>query len=173
MKEYILYKKIICSDFLPKDSLVNNSEIKSHIFLNFIKNNSENNIINLNFNQHCHWIYEYIHDKFKTYLNKTLEIVNIYAEVHNVNEISVKKHNHNYYDLINSPDYTAAYIVQGENSNLIIEWEDSKYKNKKESFNIKERNIILWNSDLNYYFSSNDSNSERIILFFNLRKVGY
>ena len=173
MQENILYKKIICTDFLPKDSLVNDSEIKSHIFLNFIKNNSDNNTISLTFNQHCQWVYEYIHDKFKTYLGKTLEIVNMYAEVHAIDEISIKKHNHNHYNLINSPDYTAAYIVQGENSNLIIEWEDAKNKNVKESFNIKNRNIILWNSDLNYYFSSNNGNSERIILFFNLKKVGY
>ncbi len=172
MKENILYKKIICTDSLPKESLVNNSEIKSHIFLNFIKNNSKDNFIKLNFNQHCQWIYEYIHDKFKTYLKETLEIVDMYSEIHVVNEISIKKNNHNHYDLINSPDYIAAYIVQGENSNLIIEWEDAKHKNIKESFNVKKGNIILWNSDLNYYFSHNNDNLERIILFFNLRKVG-
>jgi hypothetical protein len=171
MKENIIYKKIICTDFLPKDSLVNNSEIKSHIFLNFIKNNSKEDIINLNYNQHSQWVFEYIHDKFKTYIGNTLGIVNNYAEIHNKNEISIKKNNHNHYDLFNSPDYTAAYVVQGDNSNLIIEWENSKHKNIKESFNIKEKDIIIWNSDLNYYFTENNNEAERIILFFNLIKI--
>jgi hypothetical protein len=171
MKADILYNKVLAVDSLPKESLVNNSAIKSHILLNYIKNNSDNNHIPLSHQQDCHWVFQYIHEKFNVKLKEVLGIKNMYAEVHNINEMTVKKNNHDHYDLTNSPYYTAAYIVQGENSNLIIEWENALKKNQTKIVPIKQNTIIIWNSDLNYYFTSNNFDEERIVLFFNLYKA--
>jgi hypothetical protein len=91
MKADILYNKVLAVDSLPKESLVNNSAIKSHILLNYIKNNSDNNHIPLSHQQDCHWVFQYIHEKFNVKLKEVLGIKNMYAEVHNINEMTVKK----------------------------------------------------------------------------------
>jgi hypothetical protein len=58
-----------------------------------------------------------------------------------------------------------------DNGELIIEWENYKNKNQFVTIPLKEKKIIGWNSNLDYYLSPNENEEFRIVLLFNCKFI--
>ena len=59
------------------------------------------------------------------------------------------------------------YVVEGNNSEITLEYNNHRIKENCYNIKLKNKSIVMWNSDLNYYLTPNLEEDYRILLFFN------
>jgi len=174
MEKKVLFESSIYIDEISKISQIDNHQIKNHILLNLLKDHSTNRYNDIQLtqhHQHITWVYEYIKDHFTLHeKNKTLALNEVIIQIHQQGQTGVKRNHINKYDIFNSPNFTFLYPLC-DNGELIIEWENYKNKNQFVAIPLKEKKLIGWNSNLDYYLSPNENEEFRIVLLFNCKFI--
>lgn len=155
LKRKILEELFILKGSIEESSLIDNKVLENNILtdytkltINPIKPNKYNDL-QLTYNKNQTWVIENIieriqHDYPSVY---ALETINIFANLEGYLESSYKRNHDN-------SDFTAIYLVKGFGE-LIFEW-DSNTRGKKDYIvNLKEKEYLFFNSNLNYYFTKN------------------
>jgi hypothetical protein len=174
MKKKVLSETSIYSDEIPDISNIDNFKIKSFILTNLLNNIEKNklnenkyNDIEINTYRDINWVMDYVRDHVKSKYNFTLIPIKTFVQVHTKHETSVKRNHINYLDIHNSPDYTIMYVVEGNNSEITLEYNNHRIKENSYNIKLKNKSIVMWNSDLNYYLTPNLEEDYRILLLFN------
>lgn len=176
MHKKVLSETVFYYGELPHISHVSNEEIKNFILKEFSKIKSINEDrykdIKLPAHKHISWIIDYVRDIVKTKFGFTLIPINIISQVHEIKETTIKRNHVNPYDIHNSPDFTLIYCVDfNEEDQLVIEFEDHRNKENYWTIPIKNKDFVMWNSDLNYYISPNKKEKFRIYLLIHFQKI--
>jgi hypothetical protein len=175
MEKKVLSESSIYIDEISEISQIDNHQIKNHILLNLLKDHSTNRYNDIQLtqhHQHITWVYEYLKDHFTLHEKyKTLALNEVIIQIHQQGQTGVKRNHINKYDIFNSPDFTFLYFLDTNSSELTIEWENYKHKNKFITIPLKEKKLIGWNSDLDYYLSPNENEEFRIVLLFNCKFI--
>ena len=61
------------------------------------------------------------------------------------------------------------YVVEANNSEIVLEYSNHRLKENSHNIELKNKDLIMWNSDLNYYLTPNLEQDYRILLFFNFQ----
>lgn len=170
MNKKILSTTFVIEDFLPKESNVKNSELNGFI-LNDLATQSFEPInknrygdLNLNHKKEFNWIFDYIREQiFLKNNHMQLRFEKLFANVEGYLESSFSRNNVNTNDIFNSPDLTILYCVNGEGE-LVIEYPDNKNLDKYILLDTEPGKIIIFNSNLNFYFLKNPSKDLRTTL---------
>ena len=140
------------------------NKVKSYV-MNLNKNKYKD--IEINTCQDITWVMDYARDHVKLNHKFTLIPKKIFINVHTKYETSIKRNHINYLNIHNSPDYTLMYVVEANNSEIVLEYNNHRIKENSHNIKLKNKDLIMWNSDLNYYLTPNLEEDYRILLFFN------
>ena len=172
MKKILLSKKFIKYDFKPENLKVNNDDLKNHI-LSHQHNIDENdcfnkykNYINLNYFNQIQWLRDYFSEIYFVEYNTHLVHLSTSAIIINSKE-SILLHNHiDSWQLPNQPDVSAIYVVsQGDaQSNIVFEYDDNRFKDKKHKIPLENNKIIFFNSTLFHHITKNNNLTDTILL---------
>jgi hypothetical protein len=176
MKKKVLTETNIYFDQLPNISSVDNFKIKNFVLTNFLKSIEKNELnknkygdIEINTCQDITWVMDYVRDNVRLNYNFTLIPTKIFVNIHTKYETSIKRNHISYLDIPNSPDYTLMYVVEANNSEIVLEYSNHRLKENSHNIELKNKDLIMWNSDLNYYLTPNLEQDYRILLFFNFQ----
>lgn len=174
MKKKALSETNIYFDQLPDISDVDNVKIKNFILTNLFKDIEKNKLnknkygdMEIGTCQDISWVMDYARDKINLNHKFTLIPTKVFINVHTKYETSIKRHHIDYLDVRNSPDYTLMYVVEANNSEIVVEYNDHRKQGNSYNIKLKNKDLIMWNSDLNYYLTPNLEEEYRILLFFN------
>jgi hypothetical protein len=178
MEKKVLSETNLFFGKLPEISDVDNLKIKNFILSNILKNLNNYNFekslykdIEINFFKDINWIIEYVRDTINLKYKFQLIPIKTFIQIHDKHETEIKRNHIEYPNLHNSPDYTVMYVVEGKNSEITLEHDDHRNKNKFNKIQLFNKDIVIWNSDLNYYLTPNSEEDYRILIFFNCQII--
>ena len=174
-----LVSQFIIWDYFPViQSLVDFEKVKFNALKNYWGDYRQShnvddwrfNYYNLSDDKNISWILDYVRDSYNLISKTPLKPVARRCTVQGQNE-SINFHNHlDEYDLINSPIISGIFTSQiGKNEvNLVIEYSHGRIKGKKIRIPMEENKLILFNSELNHSFESNNNKEPLINICFSL-----
>jgi hypothetical protein len=169
MKKVVLNELFIYEGEIPSVSNIDNNIIKKNLFSDYsefeIKKENTNKDIKTNVWQHITWVIDYVRDKFNLENKLTLVPINVFTNFHSKGETSLKRKNtDDYTSYSESPVFTLIYFVEGHDSDLIFEWKDTRQGKCIYTLKTKDYGFVIFNSNLEYYFTENKNNNYRIVL---------
>jgi len=173
MQKQVLVEKSITWGNLSNDSLVKNDILKKFAIDDcnkFVPSfHNRYNDIKYTHHKYYNWIMEYIRDHYRKHsFNKlTLECYDSFLNRDKKYESTYKRNHIDPYNLQASPEMTVIYILQGDGGELTIEWDNGKHKDNFWKFPIREKQFFIFNSDIDYYFTKNTEEEDRIYITYN------
>lgn len=135
----------------------------------FVKDTDYLEVLNCDpMNQLIHW-WQDIHYYHRALVNKIpYKIINHKNYGYHIlpNDSTLKKNHLDPFDLHHSPDYVFLYSVdvQKDSSELVIEFDDHRRKNRWWKVNLENNYFYFFPSSLNYYITKNKSNRINTLL---------
>lgn len=146
----------------------------NHTFVEkFIKDNSKNSSFlsdnkfsflkyykPLPYHQQIQWLRDYIIDHFGAEYHRRIDLKREFLLEQKPGQI-INTHNHiDEHELNNSPDFTIFYNISNNkiNSELVIEYNDHRFKQRGFYTELKFNKFVIFNSSLNFYISENKNN---------------
>ena len=158
----------------PKGFEINRDRIKSDILTSFINQKRISNNpkayaykdYQVPYSQPLTWLKDYLRDHMKVEYGFTLVQKSEHGNVMHPREQSFTRYLVDPVDLRNSPDYTLVYAVDVEDnsSELIIEYDDNRRKNRTWHLPIKNNNFIMFPATNKYCITENTSKKLNTIL---------
>ena len=172
MQHKILSHKVTIQGVIDKSLEVSNDELKNHILS--IENPQKIKDYHYKYTDHTKIFHlqQYFRENVGAYyllnlVEKDFNFVSL-----NSNEETNFMYGINLNDLPNSVDYHLLYCLDAEDTknNLILQYDDGRYLNKKYEVILKPRHYILFSSDIKYKIINTSSNKS---LFFHFTYHNY
>jgi len=171
-------KQVLSESFFIKDKVskslkldlfyLKNNVIKNYSYGEFQNKNIDSPLkyyLNLSEDINVKWLYEYFDDFYNLYHKKRIEPFKASGIFLLPNE-SVDFHNHiDYLSIDNSPDVSGLFVVEGE-ANIQFEYNQIVRQNQRFTVPLKQREYILFSSDLKHSILPNKSSQPLIIISF-------
>lgn len=175
MQEITFSKSAVYFDYLSKNSLVDNKDLRANalIFNEFCESKDRDPYfkdMKLPFDQQISWLSDHIRDYMlrddKMYLEH-IKNVDHRLIFHEQGEGSIMRNHLNYPDPKTSPDFVGMYIVHApKNDEMIFQYDDQVKKNLLWHMPIEPKKFVCFHANVNYYFPVNQSKEKRIAILF-------
>ena len=111
----------------------------------------------------------YLKDQFAFLYKDTLIFKNEFGSVYLPMQQSLNRNQIDPFSLENSPDVTCVYAVEMKerSSNLVLEYDDNRYKGKKWKFPMVNNRFWMFPSSCRYYFTQNKGDDLNVFLTLN------
>jgi hypothetical protein len=179
MKKTILSETFIITDYVSNLLKIDDKEYSSHILKSFKENEtlSKNTfhytslVKKLNDHHFNNWLFEYLNNHLNTQYDICVSINKSNCLVLQKNKFTFSFHQSDDYKLYDTCDLTFYYVAQigDKKSNIVIHYNDNNFKDLKYTEVLDNRKIIMFNSNLNHYFTLNENDKDTIIINFELR----
>jgi len=161
-------ERSIFQDIIPEISFIDNKIISNSILNDFlsIKENNFNKFkdIKIFSTQHIIWVCDYVRDHVSLHYGFNFVLKETFAQIQFINESSIKRNHIDIKNLEHSPMYTMLYFPYGDDGKIIIEYPSFNNQIKEIEIPIEIGKLVIFNSDLNYYLTSNNKDKFRITL---------
>lgn len=168
MIKHTFLERSIFQDIIPEISFIDNKIISNSILNDFlsIKENNFNKFkdVNIFSTQHIIWVCDYVRDHVLLHYGFNFVLKETFAQIQFINESSVKRNHIDINNLEHSPMYTMLYFPYGDDGKIIIECPSFNNQIKEIEIPIEIGKLVVFNSDLNYYLTSNNKDKFRITL---------
>ena len=172
MQHKILSHKIAIQGLLDKSLEVSNDELKKHILS--IENPQKIKDYHYKYTDDTKIFHlqQYFRENLGSYYKLNLVEKDFNFVSLNSNEETNFKYDIDRYDLPNSIDYHMLYCLNAEDkkSNVILQYDDGRYLDKKYEVILKPRHYIFFSSDIKYKIINTSSNKS---LFFHFTYHNY
>jgi hypothetical protein len=170
----ILTKSFVTTGELPSISHIDDEKLKNHILKN--KNNlqrvSENPFEPYYlyhkqiFTKELTWFVEYILQNWNTAYQTSLELFECVFLIQEPNQF-IRTHHHQLApNQKDNPDISVLYPVSlgKEKTRIFYNYDNHRFKNCSYSYELKQRNFHIFNSDLTHYIEQNNNDEPNIFL---------
>jgi len=145
--------------------------VKNYAFGNFKSNDDFNyhkDYLKIDDDQHITWLLDYIRDHYRAEYEKTPIITQRAGLLQNKGQMINTHHHIDCFDLWNSPDISCIYTVDTGPQPVFLHFEYEKGREKHARWKIPllKNRYIIFNSDLNHYFSANKNTDPIVNLSF-------
>jgi len=139
--------------------------IKTDIIKNYALNNFQSkdifnyhkDYLDIDYLQHITWIHDYLIDDYRLHHEKTLVQTDSFGIVLFPNESIDYHHQVDDYDIHNSNDISCIYVLEAEekSSAIMFEYEQGRKRHQQYRVQLKEKQLIIFNSELRHCFTKN------------------
>ena len=160
-----LSETIICTDYLPELSKVDNDEIDQIIIKDYLNKPPQNiyDDVELSPNKNITWVMDYARSKFKIAVSKdTLVPIFGTGKIEKPGETGYNRSYHNQYELNRSPDFIVIYCGNTNSGDIIIQYHNFRKAVCYWSVPMEKNKIIIFNGNLNYFMTKNEEEKDRI-----------
>ena len=169
-----LTKSFIATGELPSISKIDDVKLKDHILQNkdSLEKVSENPFDAYNmyhkqlYTKELTWFVEYILQNWNTAYETSLELFECVFLIQEPNQF-IRTHNHQQSpNQKDNPDLSVLYPVSIGNkpTKICYNYDNHRFKNCSYSYQLKQRNFHIFNSDLSHYIEQNNNDEPNVFL---------
>lgn len=182
MEKLVLSESILFTGDIPKNLKVNDIDYLNHI----LNSHQKNTFLSddqyhytsffkvLDYIKYNTFIFEWVQQHFDMLYQIPIRYSNDnshYSLVLPKNQKTLSYHQHNKYDFHKTMDYVLYYVADCDEAEIVLQYNDHKWKDLTRSIKLKPRQFHMFNSDINHYIINHSKEKDLVLTNLELSKV--